>query len=156
LTVTLPLPFRSSRSLGPGNEVFGEPGVVLEVVGLDFEDDIREGWRRRVAGAAQRLGWPEPRFAMFENGSHYTLCFTAPANQLRTARETNEWALCATVLERDPCHWSALRDTPWLANACVSGMHVPELSLTERHAEHAALERLRRLARAEAQAAQAS
>ena len=46
MTVTLPLPFRASRSLEPGNALLGEAGVTLEVVGLDFEDDIRAAWRQ--------------------------------------------------------------------------------------------------------------
>ncbi len=37
--------------------------------------------------------------------------FTAPPNQLRTACEANEWALCAALVERDPGHWSSLQES---------------------------------------------
>lgn len=151
MTVTLPLPFRGSRSLASGNVLLGETGVALDVVGLDFEDDIRAAWQRRVEGAARQLGWPVPRIVTLATGPHHTLCFTAPANQLRTARETNEWALCAAVLERDPFHWGALRESPCLAaDAALPAAHHRRRPATDRFAERAALERLRRLARAEA------
>lgn len=157
MTVTLPLPFRASHSLAPDNAVLGEAGVTLEVVGLDFEDDIRSAWQRRVKGAAQRLGWPVPRIVTFAIGPHHTLCFSAPVNQLRTACETNEWALCAAVLERDPFHWGALRESSCLAeDAATPAMRSRHRPVTGRYAERAAFERLRRLAEAEALAPQAS
>jgi hypothetical protein len=59
---------------------------------------------------ADRLGWPAPRFVSGRGESGSTLGFTAPRDQLLTAREANEWALCAALLERDPGHWGALRE----------------------------------------------
>lgn len=151
MTVTLPLPFRASRSLATGNALLGEAGVTLDVVGLDFEDDIHAAWQRRVEGAARQLGWPAPRIVTFATGPNHTLCFTAPPNQLRTACEANEWALCAAVLERDPFHWGALRESSCLADdTAVAATHHRRRPVTDRFAERAALERLRRLARAEA------
>lgn len=155
MTVTLPLPFRASRSLESGNALLGEAGVTLDVVGLDFEDDIRAAWQRRVEGAARQLGWPAPRILTFATGPYHTLCFTAPANQLRTACRTNEWALCAAVLERDPYHWGALRESSCLAeDAAMPAARQRHRPVTDRFAERAALERLRRLAQAEALAPQ--
>jgi hypothetical protein len=169
LTVTLPLPFRASRSLGPGNPVLGEAGVTLDVVGLDFDDDIDAAWRRRIEDVARRLGWPDPRFHTFAVGVHHVLCFTAPTNQLQTAREANEWALCAAVFERDPCHWSALREALVTTDADLTsrtdadltsraGVGCPSLAAGldefEGVDEQSALDRFRRLARDEARALQ--
>jgi hypothetical protein len=161
LTVTLPLPFRASRSLAPGNPALGEAGVTLDVVGLEFDDDIHAAWRRRIADVARRLGWPDPRFHTFAVGMHHVLCFTAPANQLQTAREANEWALCAAVFERDPCHWSALREALGTTHADVTSRAsagCPSLAdgpdEFEGVDEQVALDRFRRLARDEARAPQ--
>jgi cyanophycin synthetase len=135
LTVTLPLPFRNSRELAHGNSLLVEPCVALEVVGIDLAPDLYDGWRRRVERVAAALGWPAPALAAVVAGPLHTLSFSAPANQLQTAREANEWALCASVVERDPCHWGALRDSAAEAD------------------EGKALERLRQLGVAEARSA---
>jgi hypothetical protein len=110
LTVTLPLPFRRSRTLERGNALLDDEAVALDVVGLDLHVDIFEAWRARVAQVGRALDWAGLRTTGWPCDATQTLAFTAPANQLCTAREANEWALCAAVLERDPCHWSALRD----------------------------------------------
>lgn len=39
-----------------------------------------------------------------------SLAIAAPFDQLFTATEVNEWALCASLHDRDPCHWSGLAD----------------------------------------------
>ncbi len=110
MTVTLPVPFCSSRLLAQNDPLLGGRGVALDIVGVELEDTLDAGWRRRVQRVAARLGWPAPRFVIGrgENGS--TLGFTAPCDQLLTAREANEWAICAALLERDPGHWGALRE----------------------------------------------
>ena len=75
--------------------------------------------------------------------------FTAPANQLRTACEANEWALCAALVERDPGHWSSLQESlraAMLAEPC-RGEIPTEID------EAPALARLAQLATAEAVAA---
>lgn len=143
--------------------MFGETGVTLDVVGLDLEDDMREAWRRRVMSAARQFGWPEPRFATFVTDTEHTLGFTAPVNQLRTACETNEWALCAALLERDPAHWGSLREMSCLAayeGAVADAQRQRPPGATHpgaaRVVERAALDRLRRLAQAEALAPRAS
>jgi hypothetical protein len=110
MTVTLPVPFRSSRVLSHGDPLLPECGVALDVAGLDWSDGLDAGWRQRVAQVAARLGWPVPQFAVGGQGGRATLGFTAPDDQLLTAREANEWALCAALLERDPVHWGALHE----------------------------------------------
>ena len=111
MTITLPLPFRSSRPLGQGNAFLAETGVALDVVGIDLEEGLHHAWRARIERTARLLHWPAPRFAVGREGRQVTLMFTAPADQLRTAREANEWALCAALLERDPAHWSSLQES---------------------------------------------
>lgn len=139
MTVTLPLPFRSSRELARGHLLLDAPCVVLDLAGLDLEPALYADWRRRVEQVAHALGWPQPRFACPAQAGR-SLGFTAPANQLQTAREANEWALCAAVMQRDPMHWSALQEA------------LCDVELDESRA----LERLRRLGRAEAQGLQSA
>lgn len=154
MTVTLPLPFRASRGLASGNALLGLPGVALDVVGIDVEDEIYEGWRRRVERVARHLGWPEPRFEACATVNGRTLCFTAPPNQLQTAREANEWALCAAVVERDPFHWSSLRDSLRAAVVAAADADPERPCIAAEIDEPSALARLARLAHAEAQALQ--
>jgi hypothetical protein len=110
MTVTLPVPFRSSRVLSLGDDLLPGRGVALDVVGIDWGETLDASWRHRVEQVASGLGWPVPQFAEGRQGGCATLGFTAPIDQLLTAREANEWALCAALLERDPVHWSALHE----------------------------------------------
>jgi hypothetical protein len=110
MTVTLPVPFRSSRLLLNSDPLLNGLGVALDIVGVEFEESLGCGWRTRVERVADCLGWPAPRFAVADGHAGPTLAFTAPPDQLLTAREANEWALCAALLERDPGHWGALRE----------------------------------------------
>lgn len=112
MTVKLPLPYRRSRGLAPGNDLLGAPGVALDVVGLDVCAELEAGWRRRIEDVARAIGWPSPAFASRAESQGHTLAFTAPPDQLRTARTANEWALCAALVELDPCHWGSLREAP--------------------------------------------
>jgi len=146
LTITLPLPFRSSRPLGQGNAFLAETGVALDVVGIDLEEGLHDAWRARIERAVELLRWPAPRFAVGREGRLVTLMFTAPPDQLQTAREANEWALCAALLERDPGHWSALQES--LRAVAAADPQRPGI-LTELD-DAAALARLARLAAAEA------
>jgi hypothetical protein len=149
LTVTLPLPFENSRGLAYGNPLLGDPCVALDVVGLELEAGLYDAWRGRIEHVARELGWPVPIFVAFSGQPASTLCFTIPLDQVRTAREANEWALCASVIGRDPGHWGALRESLRAATAtdqpdrpCVAA----EID------ERKALERLRNLAAIETQA----
>ena len=112
MTVKLPLPYRRSRGLAQGNDLLGIPGVALDVVGIEVGTVLEAGWRRRVEQAALAIGWPSPRFARRDGEQGEALAFTAPADQLRTACAANEWALCAALIELDPCHWGSLREGP--------------------------------------------
>lgn len=152
MTVTLPLPFRASRFLEPGNALLGVPGVALELVGIGAQQPILEGWRRRVMRVAAHLGWPPPRTATFRTGDRRVLTFTAPAHQLLTAREANEWALCACVARRDPCHWGALCEALQIARADDGASASIGAGIAAAIDERTALARLRALARVEAEA----
>lgn len=152
MTVTLPLPFRASRFLGPGNALLGVPGVALDLVGIEAQQAILEGWRRRVVRVAAHLGWPRPRTATFRAGDRRVLTFTAPVHQLQTARAANEWALCACVARRDPYHWGALREAFQIARADVGATSPMIGAVIEAGIDKpAALARLRELARVEAE-----
>lgn len=150
MTIKLPLPFRSSRWLGQGNGLLAEPCVALDVVGIDLEEALHAAWRRRIVQAAQLLGWPLPRFTTSRDGRVVTLAFSAPTRQLQTAREANEWALCAALFERDPGHWSSLRDALRAAGAAVAVSDPERPSVAAEIEEGPALERLVRLGAAEA------
>lgn len=52
--------------------------------------------------AEQELRWPAATIAAVSHASGASLAFGAPPDQLFTATEVNEWALCATLAERDP------------------------------------------------------
>ena len=149
MTVTLPLPFRNSRGLAPGNPLLGDPCVALEVVGLELEAGLYAAWRGRIEHVARELGWPVPEFAAFPGQPPFTLCFTIPLDQMQTAREASEWALCASVIERDPCHWGALRES-LRAAAAAHALDGP--GVAAEIDERRALERLRSLAASETQA----
>jgi hypothetical protein len=110
MTIKLPLPYRRPRALAQGNDLLGIPGVALDVVGIDVGDALEAGWQRRVHDVSRAVGWPSPAFARRDDEQARTLAFTAPANQLQTACAVNAWALCAALVELDPCHWGSLRD----------------------------------------------
>jgi hypothetical protein len=120
-------------------------GVALDVAGIDLDERLLVAWRVRVERARGELGWP----AAATNacvGEPTTLAFEAPARFLATAMEANEWALCAALVERDPFHWSGLRDS-LRQGACAvtaSGVALPPPEIDDT----AALARFARLASA--------
>ncbi|MBV8742231.1 MAG: hypothetical protein JOZ12_10610 [Sinobacteraceae bacterium] len=59
------------------------------------------GWRARIARAHAYLGWPAARTVVRTHLRGASFALTAPPDQLFTATEVNEWALCAALLERD-------------------------------------------------------
>ena len=67
---------------------------------------------------ARAIGWRSPTFARRDDEQGHTLAFAAPRDQLQTARTANEWALCAALVELDPCHWGSLREG---AASCDTG-----------------------------------
>jgi hypothetical protein len=147
MTVKLPLPYRRSRGLAPGNDLLGIPGVALDVVGREVGADLEAGWRRRIEQLARAIGWPAPAFARRDAEQGQTLAFAAPHDQLQTARTANEWALCAALVELDPCHWGSLRK-------CTAGFPEPDPPHGSADDDDAAIRRLVLLGGAEARASQ--
>jgi UDP-N-acetylmuramyl tripeptide synthase len=93
---------------------------MLDVTGAGLDATQLETWRRRVLEARARLGWPNTvspaasaaaragPTAVRPHATGVMLALTAPCDQLFTATEINEWALCATLEESDPARWSSL------------------------------------------------
>jgi UDP-N-acetylmuramyl tripeptide synthase len=106
------LPFDDSRRLTGPNLYFATTGAVLEVVGVRVDERLLEGWRRRVERALRTLGWPvaghASRIRIRRHAGGASLALAAPLDQLFTATEVDEWALCATVLELDPLRWAGV------------------------------------------------
>ncbi|MCX7053435.1 MAG: Mur ligase family protein [Proteobacteria bacterium] len=97
-----------------GNLFFAGTGAVLETVGVAIDDALLCGWHARVERARRHLGWdrtapgspPAPAIVARRHATGASLALQAPVDQLFTATELNEWALCATVFERDPVRWA--------------------------------------------------
>jgi len=125
------------------------------VRGIELDDGLLAGWRARVERVRRHLGWLAPPLALpvpreivvRRHATGTSLAIAAPFDQLFTATEVNEWALCAALIERDPCHWSGLADA-LLALAREESPH-PEKVIPPVIEERAALTRFERLARAE-------
>src|SRR5215472_5716444 len=81
-------------------------------------------------------------------GARASRGLAAPVDQLYTATEVNEWALCATLLAREPARWSDLERL--LAASALEGADDPTPELPPVLGEAAALERLALLASREA------
>jgi cyanophycin synthetase len=122
---------------------------VLEVVGIDPDDALVAQWRARVARAVHRLGWDgEPRIVARRHAKGMSLAVTAPFDQLFTATELNEWALCSALHDRDPSHWGALKET--LVAAAIESGSASADTLPPEIDEEPAIARLEMLAAAEA------
>jgi cyanophycin synthetase len=97
-----------------GNLFFAGTGAVLETVGVAIDDALLAGWHARVERARRHLGWHRtspgsplaPAIVARRHATGASLALQAPVDQLFTATELNEWALCATVFERDPVRWA--------------------------------------------------
>ena len=93
-----------------GNLFFAGTGAVLDTVGVEIDDALLAGWRTRVERARRHLGWDStapgsptsPTIVARPHATGVSLALQAPLDQLFTATELNEWALCATLFERDP------------------------------------------------------
>ncbi len=159
------MPFEDSRRLTGGNLFFASTGAVLDLSGVAADESLLSGWRARVIRAYAHLGWEAglaaadawqagtatatPVARLHAGGA--SLAITASCDQLFTATEVNEWALCAALRERDPMHWAGLEEA--LVAAAVEaadGAEVPDPPVLE---EALALARLRRLADLEARPA---
>ena len=144
----LALPFSASRRLIGPNLFFASTGAVLEVAGLEVDEALLEGWRARVTLARRRLGWQLPGVVARPHSGGASLALAAPCDQLYTATEVNEWALCAALVARDPQRWRGLE--AHLVAAALEDADDPEALITPVLEEAAALARLERRAAAEA------
>jgi cyanophycin synthetase len=131
-----------------GNLFFAGTGAVLETVGVEVDDALLSGWRARVERARRYLGWDRtspgsplaPASVARRHATGVSLALQAPVDQLFTATELNEWALCATVFERDPVRWANVTDdllADYLEDAKDPADVIPPVL-----DEHAALARL--------------
>ncbi|NJD31157.1 MAG: Mur ligase [Gammaproteobacteria bacterium] len=156
------MPFEDSRRLTGCNLFFASTGAVLEVAGVTPDDALLSGWRERVDRARSRLGWASSvsladssriRPAAQEtvarlHATGASLALAAPCDQLYTATEVNEWALCAALHARDPMHWASLQDS--LVAAAESAEANPFAALPPVLDEDAAMARFEQLADLEA------
>jgi UDP-N-acetylmuramyl tripeptide synthase len=135
---------------------------VLDVSGVAADDALLSGWRARVSRARARLGWaasssladssrvrPSTQETVARlHATGASLAIAAPCDQLFTATEVNEWALCAALFERDPLHWASLQDALVAAAAAVEGN--PGAAVPPVLGEPAAMARFEQLADLEA------
>jgi cyanophycin synthetase len=138
------LPFADSRRLTGSNLFFDGPGAILEC-GDALSGAVVEGWRARVLRARAHLGWPAGPTVVRPHAAATTLALAAPFDQLFTATEVNEWALCAALCDAEPAR---CRDLERLLAEAESEASEPAVL-----EEAGALARLARLAAQEAQPA---
>ena len=91
-----------------GNLFFASAGAVLDAVGASLDGDLIAAWRGRTLRAAAHLNWGKRPTVVRRHPGGTSLAIGAPYDQLFLATEVNEWALCASLIERDPVHWSGL------------------------------------------------
>ena len=95
------LPFDASRRLTGANLFFATTGAQLETVGLEVDAALLAAWQERISRARAHLGWPQAELAVRRHAGGVSLALAAPCDQLYTATEVNEWALCAALSARD-------------------------------------------------------
>jgi cyanophycin synthetase len=135
-----------------GNLFFASTGAVLEVVGVPIDDTLIGGWRARIARAGERLGWLDRQAVARRHAGGASLAITAPFDQLFLATEVNEWALCATLVERDAAGWRDLQDLLIAEAAQAADNSAPAAADNQPVIEEAAaLARFERLASLESQ-----
>jgi cyanophycin synthetase len=142
------LPFAASRRLTGANLFFAGTGAQLETEGIAVDAQLLQGWRTRAERARAHLEWRGPAVVARVHARGASLAIGAPCDQLYTATEVNEWALCATLLARDPQRWHELETA--LGAAAVEEAAEGEDVLMPVLEEAAALARLEELARREA------
>jgi UDP-N-acetylmuramyl tripeptide synthase len=109
----------------------------------ESDPNVLSGWERRVHLACRAFGWPASAVKAIAHESGASLAFAAPADQLFTATEVNEWALAAAVAELDPARRETL-----IAALAAEQPEEPEPPVLE---DAGAILRLQRRAAAEAQ-----
>jgi len=96
------------------NLFFAGTGATLELTGVGgqpgFASDeaLLSAWRARITRARAALGWTETGIIARQHASGVSLSIAAPVDQLFLATEVNEWALCASLHQREPARWSGL------------------------------------------------
>ncbi len=91
-------PFEDSRRLTGSNVYFAGCGAALETMGPQARDPVAlAAWWLRAEAAREALGWAKTEPVVRVHRSGTSLAFVAPADQLYTATEINEWAWCASV-----------------------------------------------------------
>ncbi len=65
-------------------------------------------WQEHVRLARRELRWPDAPLAALAHAGGASLALSAPVDQLFTATEVNEWALAASIAEREPARAAAL------------------------------------------------
>ena len=141
------MPFDDSRRLTGSNLFFASTGAVLEVVGVAVDERLLSAWRGRVARARARLGRHPTGIVARVHASGASLAIAAPCDLLYLATEVNEWAWCATVLERDPARWGGLEEA--LYAAALADALDPEAVLPPVLEESAAMTRFEQLQKRE-------
>ncbi len=112
-----------------------------------MDDALLGAWRARVARAGAALHWGNRRCVARRHAGGTSLAIAAPIDQLFLATEVNEWALCASLMERDPIRWSGLQEA-LVAEAvrAAEGSASPVVDLAPVLDESAALARFKCLA----------
>lgn len=120
---------------------------MLDVVGVPVDEDLIAAWRTRIGRAGARLGWINHRAVARRHAGGVSLAIAAPDDQLFLATEVNEWALSASLVERDPIRWRDLEKS-LIAEAveAAAGDGSPGVDLPPVIEESAALRRFEHLA----------
>ncbi len=85
--------FADSRRLLGHNRFFAGTGAVLETLGPTAHDPVaHQRWRVLVGGMRSAMGWQEHPPIVCAHAGGATLAIAAPADELFTATEINEWA----------------------------------------------------------------
>ena len=75
---------------------------MLESAAADTDAALLDAWKARVQRAKKKLAWPEAAVVAVPHAAGASLALAAAPDQLITATELNEWALAASLMERDP------------------------------------------------------
>ena len=84
------------------NLFFAVTGATLELTAVPCDESLLGAWRARVERARAALGWDATEMVTRSHAGGVSLSIAAPVDQLFLATEVNEWALCASLHERDP------------------------------------------------------
>lgn len=145
------LPFDASRRLTGANLFFATTGAQLETVGLEVDAALLAAWQERISRARAHLGWPQAELSVRRHAGGVSLALAAPCDQLYTATEVNEWALCAALSAREPGRWPGLEQA--LGAAALEEAGAGATVIPPVLAADAALARFSQLAQSEARPA---